>query len=298
MDRGTSESRGVATSAPGARRVLGTMLRQFWWVAAIAVVWAAFTFDREQPFASLVKQASGAAFLMMYFAGQYLRVGKQIADSDAQERADVQLGALRDELGDIRDKVSRGDDLLRTALRARRLENELELLEALASMVTLAIRLPETGSDIDAISLWWPHPHGDSWEILASDGVSHETRTSFRQMMLEEREPGAGIVANLAAPRERNDADGADVFIASDARAHDWFAPDPHRRRESIGMAAVLLRNRRLEPIGAVCVTSARAGAVPRARDVEARSRLEDTLLVWQIAFTLPLERLLELRHA
>lgn len=165
--------------------------------------------------------------------------------------------------------VAVNDALLNTALRARTARDDSEWGDALAELVQQA-NLPD-----GAMSLWICTDQG--WRIVAHEGLSAETAENFRQPLLNEEAPGAGVVANMAATQTL-------TFHHKDVEKHRWFVVDPDAHEAVEALAAVLITTREGRPVGAACLTyDPERRSAPRERDVR------KTLLVWRAVFTLAL---------
>lgn len=182
--------------------------------------------------------------------------------------------ATRFELERLRGRLHRLSDL---AIEAHHSSSPGAVIEKLSEMLAVAVRLPDTSKHVDAISLWIRA--GDRWVILLAFPPDDERKKDYAQPVLSAEEPGAGVVANMAATATPL------LIIEANADEHRWWKRFEGGRKNE-GLAAVLLRNAPGEVLGAICITSERRGEI---HDNEA---LATVLRQWGRSFTLALEAL------
>lgn len=230
------------------------------------------------------------------FAGGTLAVIRSTRTNAVAEESNVRMEDQGRTLTEVRDALQqtrqhllelerRNEEeagLLALAEVAYRSERVAEIEDALDRMLAKAILLPENSSGIDAMSLWIRLEH--AWVIRSGTGINEDTLTHFRQDVITEERPGAGVLANMAAT-------GRTLFLWPRRVAeHPWFRPNAHSQGVVQGMAAVLLRNRDGHVIGGLCLTSSDEGAIPDRGDPR-RADFEATLSLWSVAFTLAVVR-------
>jgi hypothetical protein len=159
---------------------------------------------------------------------------------------------------------------------------ELELI--LERMMNLATHLREAPF-LDSLSLWFRDQVGGRWRILEGAGLTPETIDLFEQPILTQQQPGAGFICNMAAVNRRV------LVVPSDPRSHPWYANDPNSSKNLEGFACVLLLDHNLQPIGALCLTSARKDGIPRETAGASYHRFTNALNLWAASFTIVLER-------
>lgn len=242
-----------------------------------AATWASVTFATRA--AAVVQesaqQASVTADVMQDFAMASGFVGGMLALFRSTRTNAYSLATLN-ELQSIRDQVRRRDQLLELSSEAALAESAEGVLAIISRMVEEAVDSSAMHPDGGALSVWFAGPA--RWEIIASKGLSEATRDKFVQDLIAVETPGAGVVANMAAL-------GRNRFVDGDVARHPWFRDDPDRVGVTASLAAVLLlETGTRKPIGAVCFTS--------DKQVTDGMAVQRVLLMWEIAFTLPLTNL------
>lgn len=183
--------------------------------------------------------------------------------------------ATLNELQAMREQLRRRDELLDLASQAVVAENAETVLSYISRMVEEAIDPSAMHPDGGALSVWYRG--NDEWEIIASRGLSSQTRQSFRQPALSQEEPGAGVVTNMAATNTPQ-------FVEPDISGHPWYKVDPDKSGKTRSIAATLIFDADRRPIGAVCFASDHA--------LQDGAAVRRVLIMWEIAFTLPLTTL------
>ena len=268
-----------------------------WWHLAVtnffSVAYAWFMFDGYRHGGDEAFKAFGSA-AKDWMLGSGL-VGGNIGLFRSTGTASASLAALRQndslhaEVLGLRRQLGDVSDLSTTALDASQATTIEEVLERLASMVTKASDLPEKSELVDAFTVWVGDPSKRSWRILSGRGISAASLAIFSQPMLDAEREGAGLVANMAVTRTTS------LIVASNAKKHRWYAPDSDSKRNTEGMAAVLIHGKNGEPCGALCLTTEDASALPSPANEADLRRLEKVLLLWAGTFTLPIQRYFEL---
>ena len=210
----------------------------------------------------------------------------------AQTRTETSA-ALR-EVSDLRIAVLSAP-VIEAADRASRAVTLDDLTAGFGSMLQLAVNLSLLPRAVDQASLWALDEVNGEWFICAATTPPPEQE--FRQRVVTEQTPNAGVVTNLAAsadgPALPNTRRVGDVYLVGQGlREHPWYLVNPQQDHPAQGMAVVLLRRNRL-PFGALCFTW-EAQVVPTTG-----SRAEemiDILQRWAQAFGVGLVRLYRLR--
>ena len=212
----------------------------------------------------------------------------------AQTRSETSA-ALR-EMSDLRIAVLSAP-VVEAAERASRAKTLADLSESLGSMLQLAVNLSLLPRAVDQASLWALDDENGEWFICAATTPPHQQ--SFRQRVVAEATPGAGMVANLASGADVPDLpdttrrDGDVYLVAEGLHAHPWFLVNPAAKRPAEGIAVVLLR-RKFRAVGALCFTwGSKVVPVEGSRAEE----MIDILGRWAQAFGVGLSRLYRLRE-
>jgi hypothetical protein len=200
--------------------------------------------------------------------------------------------ALR-EVSDLRIAVLSAP-VIEAADRASRSKTFEELTANLGSMLQLAVNLSLLPG-VDQASLWALDESNGEWFICAATMPPHEHQ--FRQKVVVNETPRAGIVTNLAAgvtvPALSNTVRQQDVYlIGLDLHSHPWYLVNPEQDHPAQGMAVVLLR-RAHRPFGALCFTW-ETRVVPTTGN--RAEEMIDILQRWAQAFGVGLSRLYRLR--
>lgn len=211
----------------------------------------------------------------------------------AQTRTETSA-ALR-EVSDLRIAVLSAP-VIEAADRASRAKTIEDLSESLGSMLQLAVNLTLLPRAVDQASLWAIDDHANEWFICAATKPPNEQQ--FRQRVVENATPNAGIVTNLATgdipPAWPDAIHRGDVYlVGGDLHAHPWYAKNPGQDHPAEGMAVVLLRRQR-RAFGALCFTwQERVVPTSGSRAQE----MVDILQRWAQAFGVALSRLYRLRE-
>jgi hypothetical protein len=172
----------------------------------------------------------------------------------AQTRTETSA-ALR-EVSDLRIAVLSAP-VIEAADRASRAVTFDDLTAGLGSMLQLAVNLSLLPRAVDQASLWARDEANGEWFICAATTPPPEQQ--FRQRIVTEETPKAGIVTNLAAssplPALPDAIRVGDVYLVGQGlREHPWYLVNPKQDHPAEGMAVVLLRRNRV-PFGALCFT-------------------------------------------
>jgi len=245
--------------------------------------------DPETPF----KAFSSAAkdwMLASELIGATIGLFRSTGTNSAALQALRQNDELLEEVGSLRRTFVDATDLTTMALDGSQAATLDELAETVEAMVTIASDLPEKSELVDAFTIWVVDREKKAWRILSGRGISAKTITSFEQPLLEEVTNGKGIVANLAASKN-----ASQMILSAKASTHEWFAADSDSVRKTEGLAAVLLRDKRGEACGALCLTTEAEGGIPSVDHPRELQRFEKVLQLWAGTFTLPVQRYFEL---
>ncbi|MDB4973105.1 MAG: hypothetical protein JWN48_1446 [Myxococcaceae bacterium] len=107
---------------------------------------------------------------------------------------------------------------------------------------------------VDAFSLWARDDTRESWRMVAGIGPSARSVRGFTQPILAAEEPGAGVVANLAAvgQGEYYQPRPGQCVVGKPA----WFATNPLAESPAVTVAVFLLPDEYGVPVGAFALTS------------------------------------------
>ncbi|MDB4988772.1 MAG: hypothetical protein JWN04_3950 [Myxococcaceae bacterium] len=107
---------------------------------------------------------------------------------------------------------------------------------------------------VDAFSLWARDDACESWRMVAGIGPSAHSLRCFTQPILACEEPGAGVVANLAAvgKGEYYQPRPGECVLGNPR----WFAINPLTDAPAVTVAVFLLPDERGVPVGAYALTS------------------------------------------
>ncbi len=262
----------------------------------VAVAYAWFMFDgyttgisAESPFKAF-GSASKDWMLGTSVVGGTLALFRSATNNSASLAALRQNADLHQEILSLRRMLGDTATLTTISLDSSQASSVEAVTRAVERMVTIASDLPEKSESVDAFTVWIRDE--TRWRVLTGRGVSAATVTRFTQPVLAAEKAGAGLLANLAV------TGGAHLVIAANASSHAWYAKDPHSSRVTESFAGVLLRDKAGQPIGALCLTSQDAGALPSAATPKELQRFEKVLQLWSATFSLPVQRYYELIEA
>lgn len=207
----------------------------------------------------------------------------------------IETSAALREVSDLRIAVLSAP-VIEAADRASRAKTFEELTAGLGSMLQLAVNLSLLPRAVDQASLWALDEHNGEWFICAATTPPREQQ--FRQTVVSNETPKAGLVTNLAAgapiPELSNTVRDGDVYLVGDKlHSHPWYLVNPDQDHPAEGIAVVLLR-RDHKPFGALCFTwETRVVPTVGSRAQE----MIDILQRWAQAFGVGLSRLYRLRE-
>ncbi len=224
--------------------------------------------------------------------GATLGLFRSTGTNSAALQALRQNEALLDEVSSLRRTFVDATDLTTMALDASQATALEDLAETVEAMVTIASDLPEKSELVDAFTIWIRDDDKRAWRILSGRGISAKTIATFEQPVLDTATKRSGVVANLAA------TGGDQIILSSRAFEHEWFADDPDSHRKTEGLAAVLLRDKRGRPSGALCLTTESPDGIPSVDHARELRRFEKVRQLWAGTFTLPVQRYFELLEA
>jgi hypothetical protein len=278
---------------PHAHRHNATRIAWLTAAASLTVTWTTALLGALL-YAAFAADGAGASVWIPIWLLAATNVGGLLAVFRSAQTRTETSAALR-EVSDLRIAVLSAP-VVEAAERARCAMTFIELSEGLGSMLQLAVNLSLLPRAVDQASLWALDDENGEWFICAATTPPHQQ--SFRQRVVAEATPGAGMVANLASGADVPDLPGTrhdnDVYlVAENLHAHPWFAPNPMAKRPAEGIAVVLLR-RKFKPIGALCFTwGTKVVPVEGSRAEE----MIDILGRWAQAFGVGLSRLYRLRE-
>ena len=259
----------------------------------VAFAYAGFMFDgyRSGIAAESAFKAFGSAskdwMLGTSVVGGTLALFRSAGNNSATLATLRQNGELHREVLSLRRMLGDTATLTSMSLDASQATSIDEITRAVERMVTIASDLPEKSESVDAFTVWIRDE--TRWRVLTGRGVAASTVTSFTQPVLTTETRGKGLVANLAV------TGGTHLVIAAEASRHAWYAKDRHSQRVTESFAGVLLRDKSGQPIGALCLTSQDAGALPSEESPKELQRFEKVLQLWAATFSLPVQRYYEL---
>ncbi|MDP2307147.1 MAG: hypothetical protein Q8P18_14070 [Pseudomonadota bacterium] len=227
---------------------------------------------------SAVDNAGGQAIdhflLVVGFTGGLLAVQRSNRTNAATVAGLHELSSLREERHVSRELLSLGALSLQTDDRG-------VLIVLLERMLEHALPL-SMQDEGRGLTVW--EKAGEEWRILVGRGVNASTIDHFRQPVLSEVKPGAGVVSNMAAARSM-------FFTSSDAPHHEWYAHNEYGS-DWPALAAVMIPDSSTgEAIGAICYTTKTPSLVPVEGSAE-YDKVRNMLNVWLAAFSLPVQRL------
>ncbi|MFN0250095.1 MAG: hypothetical protein ACKV2T_24640 [Kofleriaceae bacterium] len=281
-------------SLPSAHRHNASRIAWLTAAASLATTWTtAMLFALL--YAAFAADGAGAEVWIPIWLLTATNVGGLLAVFRSAQTRTETSAALR-EMSDLRIAVLSAP-VVEAAERASRAKTLADLSESLGSMLQLAVNLSLLPRAVDQASLWALDDENGEWFICAATTPPHQQ--SFRQRVVTEAAPGAGMVANLAAGAEVPDLvdttrrDGDVYLVAEGLHAHPWFLTNPAAKHPAEGIAVVLLR-RKFQAVGALCFTwGTKVVPVEGSRAEE----MIDILGRWAQAFGVGLSRLYRLRE-